>query len=91
MMRTPRATLSVPLITLNAIKLCKRQDFQSFLTTCYREKVENEAAAKSLLLNICQIKTRKALATDPAAAVRFSGLVRRFNIHLKSTAVSRLK
>ncbi len=62
-----------PVITGNAIKLCKSPGFQKFLG------VETEADAKAVLCERCRIQTRKQLATSPAAAIKFSELIQRFN------------
>ena len=65
--------LSVPLVVLNAIKLCKNPNFQQFLNA------SSEAGAKDRLCELCQIQSRNELATDQAALNEFSGIIARFN------------
>ncbi len=63
----------LPSIVQDAVYACKGKEFQTFL------EVTNEAAAKAVLCERCQITTRSQLATVPAATVRFKGLMSRFN------------
>ena len=72
----PRQVFGQPLIVGNAIKLCKRADFQAFLA------VSSEAEAKAVLCARCLIDTRKELETNQAAARRFAGMAERFSTWL---------
>lgn len=89
MMQTPRAT-RLAQITINANKFCKNPKFHAFLTATYGEPVTSEPAAAKLLKSVCQIATRKALATDPNAATRFAGVIRRFNQYSKQNSGNRV-
>ncbi|MAD98887.1 MAG: hypothetical protein CMB99_16295 [Flavobacteriaceae bacterium] len=71
-----RAAPRLPAITVNAIKLCKTIEFQSFLNAI------SEPEAKTALCKRLGIQSRKELATNSLAAKKFAGLMDSYNQYL---------
>lgn len=66
----------LPLVVINAIKFCKREQFHAFIGAT------DEADAKAKMCERLQIKSRKELATNKAALRRFHELVGKYNNYL---------
>lgn len=59
-----------------AVQWCKDPMFWRWTDTISAYAVESETGASNLIKSICDIDSRKALDTDPAAAERFHRLMR---------------
>jgi hypothetical protein len=59
----------------SAVELCKNEDFQEFAADLYGIEKPSDYHAKGVIVDVCDIASRKDLDEEPRAARRFAELM----------------